>query len=40
MKEYTRPELEITEFELEDVLAGVELGSNPNMPKTETHGWY
>ena len=28
MKEYTRPELEITEFELEDVLTTVSLNTN------------
>ena len=40
MKEYTRPELEITEFELEDVIA-VDVsygGTTPNA--SGKGGWY
>lgn len=35
MKEYTRPELEITEFELEDVLTVSNKGTTPSGD-----GWY
>lgn len=39
MKEYTRPELEITEFELEDVIAvDVSLGTTPMS--SGQGGWF
>ncbi len=38
MKEYTRPELEITEFELEDVLTVSNGGTI--APKGNESGWY
>ena len=37
MKKYTAPELEIMEFELEDVLT-VSLGKNP-WEEEENNGW-
>ena len=40
MKEYTRPELEITEFELEDVIA-VDVSLGGTTPKSSGQGgWY
>lgn len=38
MKKYTRPELEITEFELEDILT-LDVSGNPLLGGGEG-GWY
>lgn len=38
MKKYTAPELEIMEFELEDVLT-VSLGDGSELPGADS-GWY
>ncbi len=40
MKEYTRPELEITEFELEDVITATDVSYGGTTTKGEGGGWY
>ena len=39
MKKYTAPELEIMEFELEDVLT-VSMGDGSEIPGNGDNGWY